>query len=109
MRNGTRRRQNTFHGSKCSFRLVTATLFFCIALSTLNAADRQHGYTLFAGIEIIELAQNEFSALGADNFTFTGGFSLPVNEKTCWGIRYTGIGVELSEEHLQEPSPAFRG
>lgn len=109
MRGGAFWKVNFFRRRRGVSLLTAAAFFFALSSLSLNAADSEIGYTFFAGIEIIELAQNDFSALGRDNFTFTAGFSSPVDDKTSWGLRYSGIGVELSEEHLQEPSPAYRG
>ena len=71
--------------------------------------DEQQKLSIFAGIELIELQQNNFQNLGIDNYTFELGVALPIDKKTSWGLRYSGIGVELSESHLQEPSPAYDG
>jgi len=83
----------------------------CLLLSHLAFAQipEKQMTTLFTGIELIELGQNNFRNLGRDNHTFFLGASFGIDEKTSWGVHYTGMNVELSEEHLQEPSPAYKG
>lgn len=94
-------------GEKMGIKILGLVLF-----AMVFPQEHQFGqekFSLFAGIEIIELAQNNFGNLGADNYTFFCGFSLPHKEKTFWGLRYNTINVELSETHLKEPSPFFKG
>ncbi|MDD4640625.1 MAG: hypothetical protein PHF92_04595 [Bacteroidales bacterium] len=54
-------------------------------------------------------AQNRFRNLGSDNYTFFIGGSAQITPKTYGGLRYQGINVELSESHLKEPSPVYKG
>ena len=77
--------------------------------SFIIAKENNRKPSVFAGIELIELKQNEFRDLGKNNYTYEFGVLSPIDEKTSWGVRYSGIGVELSESHLQEPSPAYDG
>jgi len=81
--------------------------FFCF--SVLFAGETAEKFTVFAGIELIELQQNDFQDLGINNYTLQLGVAFPIDKTTSWGLRYSGIGVELSENHLQEPSPAYDG
>jgi hypothetical protein len=87
-----------------AFFLIPLLLFFPI-ISIFG----QSNPNLFLGFEVIELQQNSFKNLGKNNYTFFIGTSFPINEKTLWGGRITSMNVELSEKHLQEPSPVYKG
>lgn len=89
---------------------ILLVLFLC-SHSLLFAAteNRDPGSAVFLGFEFIELQQNRFRDLGKDNHTAVLGFTRDINEKTAWGLHYTGVNVQLSQEHLLEPSPAYRG
>jgi len=88
--------------------LIAASILASLGSFTV-AQENQHQLSVFAGIELIELKQNNFHNIGKENYTLELGVSFPIDEKTSWGIRYSGIGVALSERHLQEPSPAYDG
>lgn len=94
-------------------RILILALFLIYTAPGISApkavTENGQGTTVFLGIELIELAQNDFLNPGPDNYTFTAGFSRTLDQKTAWGMRYAGINVELSEAHLLEPSPAYMG
>ncbi len=95
----------------CGILVLTLSLMYAVPGISAPAAgaENKQRTTVFLGIELIELAQNDFSNPGPDNYTFTAGFSRTLDQKTAWGMRYAGIHVELSEAHLLEPSPAYLG
>ena len=87
-------------------RRLRCVLFFfalCMLVMPLNAME------LSLGIELLELQQNNFSESFTRNYTVHCGFLIQIDDATAWGIRYSGIDVDLSEEYLKEPSFAYQG
>ncbi|MDX9780684.1 MAG: hypothetical protein RBT66_06560, partial [bacterium] len=91
---------------RCAFN--TLILFACLK-SAFAADSVKVANNVYFGFEWIELRQNAFHDLGRNNYTAFLGASFGINEKTSWGLHYTGMRVQLSEAHLQEPSPAYGG
>lgn len=91
-------------------RLASLALILLCCLQVTVAADSAKiANGIYFGFEWIELRQNDFRDLGRNNYTAFLGASFGINKKTSWGLHYTGMQVQLSEEHLQEPSPAYGG
>lgn len=84
-------------------------LFIFLVLILLSFGREFRPSNVFFGIELIELQQNSFKNIGVDNHTFFVGTAFDIDKRTMWGLRYVGMNVELSEKHLQEPSPAYKG
>jgi hypothetical protein len=90
--------------------VIIPILLIYFGSNLLKAEEKQHPPgSVYLGFEFIELQQNRFRDLGKDNYTALLGFASDINENTSWGLHYTGMHVQLSQEHLLEPSPAYRG
>lgn len=89
--------------------LLLALLIVFYAGNQSLKAQNKLPKSVFFGVEIYELSQNSFKNLGPDNYTFFAGTTFEIDSVTSWGLRYTGMNVELSEKHLQDPSPAYKG
>jgi len=83
-------------------------MILAVSCTMTTAAETVHT-DVFLGIELIELAQNQFRNIGPDNITFLAGFFRPVDEEISRGARYQLIHADLSESHLKEPSPVYKG
>ena len=85
--------------------LLLGLLFF-FAFPNSIKANSTVTPNIYAGIELIELAQNDFKDLGPDNYTFFIGqqFWEPGWEKFGWRVQ--GINVDISEKEVSR-SPMF--
>jgi len=98
---------------------LSITVLCCAETSTAGQAESvpgingEAGPSIYLGIEYAELAQNNFSDLGADNFTLLAGqrfrrvnFSR-VNfsrfDFSRFGWRFLAVNAELSSAHLSNP------
>lgn len=96
--------------AKSGIRYASFALFLFACLQGAFAADStKAANSIYFGFEWIELRQNDFRDLGRNNYTAFLGASFGINERTSWGLHYTGMKVQLSETHLQEPSPVYGG
>jgi hypothetical protein len=94
---------------KVLFRLKYFFVWGFVVLNCNFVAALYKVDNVFGGFEYIELSQNSFRNIGKDNHTYFLGFSKQIDKKTLWGIHYAGMNVELSEKHLQDPSPFYKG
>ncbi len=90
-------------------RLIKWLLLFACMTGLEAGVNAQSQTSVFVGIEYIELAQNSFMNLGPQNYTAFAGFSHRQENGKHWGFHLTSMNVELSEKHLREPSPAYKG